>query len=205
MPGFNWLQQLANDVMYFLILFNLVILCFFDGIFLDFWWTQWLICSMELFLIKTHLFVLQTRSLKWGWCSRLSAYFCFMLLDVSWVLVCLAFTTPTVRDICTYAVLCSVSRSTLFHFMLSYSILPCINCCYALPLISCNAIQFGITLVQLKICCSAWTLIGSLFVLWHDRIFSVVPFNKLELNYLHLDWIICVFIVPFWQGRLDSF
>ena len=61
-------------------------------------------------LIKTHMFVLQTRSLNRGWCSRLTAWIsCFVLLDISWVLVCIAFTTPSVRDICTFAVLCSVS------------------------------------------------------------------------------------------------
>ena len=104
--------------MYFSILtslkLDLVILCFFDSIFkfkisdaLDGWSTVW-----NYFYITAHtgLLVLQTPSLKWGWCSRLSAYFCFMLLEVGWVLVYLTYTTPTVRDICTFAVLCSVSR-----------------------------------------------------------------------------------------------
>ena len=38
--------------------------------------------------------------------------------------------------------------STLGHFMLSYSTLPCINCYHALPF-SCNAIQFDITPAKL--------------------------------------------------------
>ena len=71
--------------------------------------------------------------------------------------------------------------------------------------ILCNAIPFDITLAKVELCCVPWTLIGSLFVLWHDRIFFCVPFNKLELNYLNLDWINRVFVVPFRQGRLDSF
>ena len=52
--------ELANGVMYFSILvclkLDLVILCFFDGIFSRLLGTRWIICSVEPILIKTHMF-----------------------------------------------------------------------------------------------------------------------------------------------------
>ena len=54
-------------------------------------------------------------------------------------------------------------HAQLFHLSLCQLLL----CCAIL----CNAIPFDITLAQVKLCCAAWTLIGSLFVLWHDCFF----------------------------------
>ena len=55
-----------------------------------------------------------------------------------------------------------------FHAQLCHLSLYQLLLCSA---ILCNAIPFDITPVQVKLCCAAWTLTGSLFVLWHDRIF----------------------------------
>ena len=79
--------------MYFSILvclkLDLLICVSLTAFFLDFWaldgWSAlWSYCDRNAHVL------LANPSLKWGWCYMLSAHFCLKLLDVSWVLVCLA-------------------------------------------------------------------------------------------------------------------
>ena len=83
--GYN--SYLVNGVMYFSILIcfklDLVILCFFDSVFLRFLGTRWLICISGAILIQTHVFMqnpliirsmLQVECVFFALCSLTIAY-----------------------------------------------------------------------------------------------------------------------------------